>query len=72
MMAGEIPTSELFKCRFGIFRDNQIISPDDSTFNCVSYQYLRERMEGIPGFHNLKWEEDIQSWVCFQFLPYIT
>ena len=67
MSTTEIPS--MFKVIFGIFKDNKIVEPSGSTFDCVSYQYLRERMEGLEGFYHLKWEQDISSWVCFQFVP---
>lgn len=52
----------------GIFTNNKIIQPYDGDIPCMTYNSIRQLIEGHFGYFNIKWSEDIQEWILFQYL----
>ena len=58
---------ETILCYQGVFTDNKIIRPYDDDVSCITYDSIRKEIEGHYGFFNLKYSEDLNEWVIFQY-----
>lgn len=68
MIHDVVPESNSKKVVFGIFKDNEIISPDGEITPCVTYKSVREKIELREGFYHLTKYDGIKVWTIFQYI----
>lgn len=52
---------------FGMFCDNELTTLDGKIIPCITYGSVRNQINNKEGFYNLKWSDDIDQWIIFQF-----
>ena len=48
---------------------NGVIRNPEGSYKAVTYKSFHEQYEGVTGFFNLHFEEDVNLWVVFQCVP---
>ena len=55
---------------YGVWEGNELINlVTNEVLTVTTYASLAEKMEGIPGFHNLRFSEGVLCWVSYEFVP---
>lgn len=52
----------------GIFKDNIITTDNGEELGCISYGSLRNAMENKLAFFALRWSDDVNNWIVFQYV----
>lgn len=52
----------------GIFKDNSITTEEGDVIECVTYQRVREQIDGKIGFYHLIRYVDHPIWTIFQYI----
>lgn len=52
----------------GKFTRNTIILDDGREFKCITYGSVRKQIDEKYGFFNLRYSEDINDWIIFQYI----
>ena len=53
---------------FGTFIGNKIYASDGSIINCLTYAINRKHIDNQTGFYNIRWSDDVNTWIVFQYI----
>ena len=51
----------------GTFEDNYLTTIEGEIIHCLTYGSLFEKVNKQFGAYNLRWSEDIDRWILFQY-----
>lgn len=51
----------------GIFLNNEITTEDGEAHNCITYNMVKQQIQGKFGCFNLRYSPNIDEWVVFQY-----
>lgn len=53
---------------YGTFIGNKIYTDNNEIINCITYAINRKHIDNANGFYNLKWSDDVNNWILFQYV----
>ena len=53
---------------FGKYSHNTIYLDDGIEFDCITYGKVKEQIEGKIGFFNIRWSDNIDHWIVYQYI----
>lgn len=52
----------------GTYTNSEIITPDGEIIKCITYNSVHNQIENKFGAFNLRWSDDIDKWIIFQYV----
>lgn len=53
---------------YGTFKDNIIYADDGDEIECITYGSVRKEINEQEGFFILRWSNDIDKWIVFNYI----
>ena len=52
----------------GVYKDFHFHPDNDEAFHCITYESVRKKIEGKSGFFNIKYNQDSDKFIIFQYM----